>query len=216
MSALPPKADMCGATKKCSLCANSGHCAIQLDHLVGIQKIHPLSVLTCPAWNQNLDRGGLFMKSKLARRRLGLTALAPLHPPTYGVEIRPLLVATIRRLPHRKIDLILPTPGTVSPRVARQVPLGPSNTAVPFVTSRSVQPLMVVGLVSRTGANFTGACNSCALGPIDVGCCSASFRIRVRVEQRRQPSRGCLLISPHDWESEDHRPCWKRELEPKS
>ena len=150
--------------------------------------------------------------------------LAPLHPPTYGVEIRPLLVATIRRLPHRKINSILPTPGTVSPRVTRQVPLGPSNTAVPFVTSRSVQPLMVVGLVSGTGANFTGACNSCALGPIDVGCCSASFdNLRivaclrpVRVEQRPQLSRGCLLTSPHDWESEDDRPCWKRELEPKS
>src|SRR5580765_4604054 len=90
--------------------------------------------------------------------------LAPSHPPTYGVEIRPLLVATIRRLPHRKIDSILPTPGTVSPRVTRQVPLGPSNTAVPFVTSRSVQPSMVVGLVSGTGANFTGAWRSRGLG----------------------------------------------------
>ena len=118
--------------------------------------------------------------------------LAPLHPPTYGVEIRPLLVATIRRLPHRKIDSILPTPGTVSPRVTRQVPLGPSNTAVPFVTSRSVQPLMVVGLVSGTGANFTGACNSCALGPIDVGCCSASFD-NLRIESAwRCGSDECL------------------------
>ena len=25
MSALPPKADMCGATSRCPLCANSGH-----------------------------------------------------------------------------------------------------------------------------------------------------------------------------------------------
>ena len=77
--------------------------------------------------------------------------------PTYGFEIRPLLVATIRRLPHRKIAMILPTPGTVSPRVTRQVPSGPSNTAVPFITSRSLQPSMVVGLVSGTGVNLTGA-----------------------------------------------------------
>ena len=64
----------------------------------------------------------------------------------------------------------------MSPRVTRQVlPLGPSNTAVPFITSRSVQPSMVVGLVSGTGANFTGACRSRALGRIDVGWCSASF-----------------------------------------
>jgi hypothetical protein len=76
---------------------------------------------------------------------------------TYDVEISPLLVATIRRLPHRKIETTLPTPGTVSPRVTRNVPLGPSNTAVPFITSRSVQPSMVVGLVSGTGANFTEA-----------------------------------------------------------
>jgi len=93
------------------------------------------------------------------------------------------LVATIRRLPHRKIETILPTPGTVSPRVTCQVlPLGPSNTAVPFITSRSVQPSMVAGLVSGTGANFTGACRARdALGPIDVGWCSASFN-NLRIE----------------------------------
>ena len=117
------------------------------------------------------------MSAKCQKRTLH----APSHPPTYGVEIRPLLVATIRRLPHRKIDSIFPTPGTVSPRVTRQVPLGPSNTAVPFITSRSVQPSMVVGLVSGTGANFTGACRSRALGPIDVGWCSASFN-NLRIE----------------------------------
>src|SRR6516225_580991 len=56
----------------------------------------------------------------------------------YGVEIRPLLVATIRRLPQRTIESTLPTPGTVCPGLAFQTPLGPSRTAVPSVTARSV------------------------------------------------------------------------------
>src|SRR5262249_51966800 len=33
-----------------------------------------------------------------------------LEPPSYGVEIRPPLVATIQRLPQRTIDSIFPTP----------------------------------------------------------------------------------------------------------
>ena len=37
------------------------------------------------------------------------------NPVTYGVEIRPLLVATIRRFPQRKIDSTRPTPGIMSP-----------------------------------------------------------------------------------------------------
>jgi hypothetical protein len=36
MSALPPKADMCGATRDV-LWANSGHCAL-FDHLVGARE----------------------------------------------------------------------------------------------------------------------------------------------------------------------------------
>ena len=72
----------------------------------------------------------------------------------YGVEIRPLLVATIHRLPHRTINSTRPTPGTVSPRFTLQMPFGPSKTAVPLVTSRSIQPSMVVGLVSGTGVGF--------------------------------------------------------------
>ena len=123
--------------------------------------------------------------------------LAPSHPPTYGVEIRPVLVATIRRLPHRKIETILPTPGTVSPRVTRQVPLGPSNTAVPFITSRNVQPSMVVGLVSGTGADFTGV-KVPRIGPIDVSCCSASFTIPYWVGRCGWLSLGCLLTPPHE------------------
>src|SRR5947207_743268 len=44
-----------------------------------------------------------------------------------------------------------PTPGTVSPRVTVQTPSGPSRIAVPPRTSRTVQPSIVVGLVSGTG-----------------------------------------------------------------
>src|SRR5262252_6031737 len=54
----------------------------------------------------------------------------------YGVEIRPLLVATIKRLPQRTIESTLPTPGTVCPAVTFQTPLGPSITAAP--SSRSI------------------------------------------------------------------------------
>src|SRR5262249_41634994 len=70
---------------------------------------------------------------------------------SYGVEIRPPLVATIQRLPQRTTESIFPTPGTVSPRVASHTPFGPSKTAVPPLTSRMVHPSMVVGLVSGTG-----------------------------------------------------------------
>ena len=70
---------------------------------------------------------------------------------SYGVVIRPLLVATIHRLPHRTIESTLPTPGTVSPRVALTMPSGPSKTTAPPTTSRIVQPGMVVGRVSGVG-----------------------------------------------------------------
>jgi hypothetical protein len=72
----------------------------------------------------------------------------------YGVEIKPLLVATIKRLPQRTIESTLPTPGTVCPGVTFQTPFGPSMTAVPSTTSRSVQPSIVVGLVSGVGVSF--------------------------------------------------------------
>src|SRR5258708_11657391 len=68
----------------------------------------------------------------------------------YGVAIKPLAVATIQRLPQRTIESMRPTPGTVSPRVTVQTPLGPSRIAVPPRTSRTVQPSIVVGLVSGT------------------------------------------------------------------
>ena len=69
----------------------------------------------------------------------------------YGVAINPLAVATIQRLPQRTIESIRPIPGTVSPRVAIRTPSGPSRTTVPPRTSRTVQPSIVVGLVSGAG-----------------------------------------------------------------
>ncbi len=72
----------------------------------------------------------------------------------YGVEMRPLLVATTKRLPQRTIESTRPTPGTVCPGVTLQTPFGPSITAVPFTTSRSVQPSLVVGLVSGVAVSF--------------------------------------------------------------
>src|SRR4029453_7806148 len=71
--------------------------------------------------------------------------------------MRPLLVATIQRLPQRTIESIFPTPGTVSPRIAFHTPFGPSKTAVPPLTSRIVHPSIVVGLVSGTGAGLVEA-----------------------------------------------------------
>src|SRR3954452_4728819 len=72
----------------------------------------------------------------------------------FWVEIRPLLVATIQRLPQRTTDSTRPIPGTVSPCAARQTPPGPSSTAVPPTTSRIVQPSIVVGLDSGAGAGL--------------------------------------------------------------
>src|SRR5262249_50904307 len=55
---------------------------------------------------------------------------------TYGVEIRPPLVATMKRLPQRTTESTLPNPGTICPGVTFQTPLGPSITAVPLTTGR--------------------------------------------------------------------------------
>jgi hypothetical protein len=73
---------------------------------------------------------------------------------TYGVLIKPRLVATIQRLPQRTIDSILPTPGTVSPCDTLKTPLGPSKTTVLPLTSRRVQPLIVVGRDSGTAVGL--------------------------------------------------------------
>src|SRR5262249_15390146 len=58
----------------------------------------------------------------------------------FWVEMRPLVVATIQRLPQRTIESIRPIPGTVSPCAARQAPLGPSSTTVPPTTRPSWTP----------------------------------------------------------------------------
>src|SRR5206468_3948350 len=77
--------------------------------------------------------------------------IAPAVTGCYGVAISPFAVATIQRLPPRTMESMRPTPGTVSPRAAVRTPSGPSRTAVPPRTSRTVQPSIVVGLVSATG-----------------------------------------------------------------
>src|SRR5271166_6547021 len=71
----------------------------------------------------------------------------PFH---YWVGIRPLSVATIHHLPQRRMSSIFPSPDTLSPRLTFRMPFGPSKTAVPPITLRTVQPLMEAGLVSGT------------------------------------------------------------------
>ena len=65
------------------------------------------------------------------------------------------------------MDSTLPTPGTVCPRVALQTPLGPANTAVPFTTSRSVQPSMVFGRVSGVGLSTVRVRTSFTVAPVE-------------------------------------------------
>src|SRR5215471_2109565 len=95
-------------------------------------------------------------------RNTGATSEIFIH----GVEISPLLVATMKRLPQRTIESTLPTLGTVCPGITLQTPFGPSNTAVPLVTSRSVRPGMLVGLVSGVGESFVELRSSPALTPV--------------------------------------------------
>jgi len=74
-----------------------------------------------------------------------------------SVVIRPLLVATIQRLPQRTMESIRPAPGTVSPTDTLRTPSGPCNTAVRPDTFRTVQPSIVVGLVSGVGVGLFSA-----------------------------------------------------------
>ena len=97
------------------------------------------------------------------RLRPAVSKFNAADPVTYSVEIRPLLVATIRRFPQRKIDSTRPTPGIMSPLDTLRMPSGPSKIAVPLATSRSVQPSIVVGLVSGVGVSLTRVCKSTAL-----------------------------------------------------
>jgi hypothetical protein len=75
---------------------------------------------------------GKRLEAKQKKSRVALPR--GLEPPSYGVEIRPPLVATIQRLPQRTIDSIFPTPGIASPCLAFHTPFGPSKTAVPPLT----------------------------------------------------------------------------------
>jgi hypothetical protein len=97
-------------------------------------------------------------------------------PASYWVEIRPRLVATIQRLPQSTIESTLPTPGTVSPRAADQVPFGPSSTTLPPTTSRTVQPSIVVGLVSGTGVVGLVSGTGVGRGKVFVGCAADNSR----------------------------------------
>src|SRR5262245_32278826 len=104
----------------------------------------------------------------------------PARETQFGVEIRPLLVATIQRLPQRTIESIRPTPGTVSPRAARHTPSGPSSTTVPPTTSRTVQPSIVVGRVSGTAAGLGDIrVRSRETVPVDVGEAAACCAVEV-------------------------------------
>ena len=54
----------------------------------------------------------------------------------------------------------------MSPRATVRMPSGPSKTAVPLATSRSVQPSIVVGLVSGVAVNLTRDCGSLAIDEV--------------------------------------------------
>jgi hypothetical protein len=68
------------------------------------------------------------------------------------------------------MESILPSPGTASPRLTLQMPLGPSRAAKPFVTSRTVHPLIVVGLVSGTNVSFVPLSASFLFGRVALAC----------------------------------------------
>src|ERR1700746_675131 len=73
----------------------------------------------------------------------------------------------MKRLPQRTIESTLPTPGTVCPGVTFQAPFGPSITAVPLTTSRSIQPSIVVGLVSGVGVSLARGRTSFTEAPVE-------------------------------------------------
>ena len=71
-----------------------------------------------------------------------------------SVVIKPLLVATSKRLPQRTTESIRPAPGTVSPTDTLWTPSGPCNTTVRPDTCLTVQPSIVFGLVSGVGVSL--------------------------------------------------------------
>jgi hypothetical protein len=60
----------------------------------------------------------------------------------------------------------------MSPRLTLQIPLGPSKIAIPFVTSRSDHPSIVVGLVSGIDVSFARLSRSLVLSRKEAECCS--------------------------------------------
>jgi hypothetical protein len=84
--------------------------------------------------------------------------------------MRPVLVATIHRPPHRVIESIRPISGTISPRTTVRVPFGPCNIAVAPSACRIIQPGIVVGLVSGTGAARAALFSENNLDADDVFC----------------------------------------------
>ncbi len=74
-------------------------------------------------------------------------------PAAQSVVIKPLLVATSKRLPQRTMESIRPAPGTVSPTDTLWIPSGPCNRTVPPDTCLTLQPSIVFGLVSGVGVN---------------------------------------------------------------
>ena len=99
----------------------------------------------------------------------GLPAVSPKK--NQGVVINPLLVATIQRFPHSTTESTFPSTGTVSPRATFHVPSGPSNVAIPLTTLRTLQPGIVVGLVSGTGAGLRLAFAGSFFVALYDGCC---------------------------------------------
>src|SRR5258708_14680858 len=84
----------------------------------------------------------------------------------YCVAINPLAVAMTQRLPQRTVDWRRRSGGMVSRRAAIRIPSGPLRTAVPSLTSTTVQPGIVAGLVSGAA---TRGCRIAiaAAGPAD-------------------------------------------------
>ena|SRR5215831_4051996 len=135
-------------------------------------------------------RGGKVGEPRRIFVSAAAAAAAPVAPdwrrqkrsPGHCVVIRPLLVATIQRLPQRTIESILPKPGTELPRVTFKVPLGPSNTTEPPTTSRTVQPGIVVGRASGVSAGlasgrvFARCWAAASGGPAEVRFCRATFK----------------------------------------
>jgi hypothetical protein len=95
--------------------------------------------------NANKDRAARKMGIEFRPGGLIVTGspLAEVHRELISrhcVAIRPLLVATIQRLPQRTIESIFPKPGTMFPRVTFTGPLGPSKITVPPITSETSSP----------------------------------------------------------------------------